>query len=110
MLTICESKARRSDSIKNEFSLKIHSASSSKRLQRNRLEPNQRKRYFVGIDLHKKFLQIAIMDDTNKYHKKTKWITYTSQLSNILQKHQHLQMLSWNPYQSDMIHISISDR
>ena len=43
---------------------------------------------FIGIDLHKKFLQIAIMDDTDKeVSQKDKVDTFVSQLSNILTTH-----------------------
>ncbi len=56
-------KARKSDSIKNESKTR---SVSSKRITKKQIRKNPKKSMFVGIDLHKKFLQVAIMDDTGK--------------------------------------------
>ncbi len=59
-------KRRKSDSIKNKSSSKIRSLSSSKRIPKNQIRNKITKSMYVGIDLHKKFLQVAIMDNDGK--------------------------------------------
>jgi len=59
-------KRSNSDSIKNESSSKIRSSSSPKRIPKKQIGNKITKNMYVGIDLHKKFLQVAIMDNDGK--------------------------------------------
>lgn len=60
-------KARKSDSIKNESSsFKIRKSLSPKKIPKKQIRSKSKKSMYVGIDLHKKFLQVAIMDETGK--------------------------------------------
>ena len=59
-------KRGKSDSIKNESSSKTRSLSSPKKITKKQIRKKLNKSMFVGIDLHKKFLQVAIMDETGK--------------------------------------------
>ena len=58
-------KARKSDSIKNGSSRsKIRNVpSKKKKIVKKQIRQGSSKSMFVGMDLHKKFLQVAIMDD-----------------------------------------------
>ncbi len=51
-------KARKSDSIKNESSSKVRKYSAPKKITNKQIRKNPKKGMFVGIDLHKKFLQV----------------------------------------------------
>ena len=55
-------QARKSDSIKNEPNSSLSSPKNAKKQIRGK----SKKGMFVGIDLHKKFLQVAVMDDKGK--------------------------------------------
>ena len=55
-----------SDSIKNESSSKVHNLSSPKKNPKNQIRNKITKSMYVGIDLHKKFLQVAIMNNEGK--------------------------------------------
>ena len=60
-------KRRKSDSIKNESSYKIRRAvASTKRIPKKQIRNKTTKSMYVGIDLHKKFLQVAVMDNDGK--------------------------------------------
>lgn len=60
-------KTRKSDSINNESSSsKVRKLLSPKRIPKKQIGSKSKKSMYVGIDLHKKFLQVAIMDDTGK--------------------------------------------
>ena len=60
-------KARNSDSIKNESSSsKIRKSLSPNRITKKQIRSKSNKSMYVGIDLHKKFLQVAIMDNDGK--------------------------------------------
>lgn len=57
---------RNSDSIKNESNSKIRNSSSSKKSTKKQIRSKSKKSMYVGIDLHKKFLQVAVMDNDGK--------------------------------------------
>lgn len=59
-------KRRKSDSIKNESNSKIRKSLSPKKIPKKQIRNKSKKSMYVGIDLHKKFLQIAIMDNGGK--------------------------------------------
>jgi len=57
---------RNSDSIRNESSFNIRRTTSTKRIPKNQIRNKITKSMYVGIDLHKKFLQVAVMDNDGK--------------------------------------------
>ncbi len=57
---------RNSDSIRNESNSKIQSSSYSKKSPKKQIRNKSKKTMYVGIDLHKKFLQVAIMNNEGK--------------------------------------------
>ena len=57
---------RNSDSIRNESNSKIRNSSSSKKSPKKQIRNKITKNMYVGIDLHKKFLQVAVMDNDGK--------------------------------------------
>ncbi len=59
-------KRRNSDSIGNESNSKIRNPSYSKKSPKKQIRAKKDKGMYVGIDLHKKFLQVATMDDDGK--------------------------------------------
>lgn len=63
---------RNSDSIKNESKSKIRNSSSSKKSPKKQMRRKSKKSMYVGIDLHKKFLQVAIMGNDGKILQNTK--------------------------------------
>jgi len=50
---------RNSDSIKNESNSKTHSLASPKNIPKKQIRSKSNNSMYVGIDLHKKFLQVA---------------------------------------------------
>ena len=72
------------------FVVMVFCLRTKKDYKKKQIRTKSKKAMFAGIDLHKKFIQIAIMDDTGKISQNDKVDTLASQLSNILQKYQHL--------------------
>ena len=59
-------KRRKSDSIGNESNSKIRNSSYSKKSPKKQIRVKKDKSMYVGIDLHKKFLQVATMNNDGK--------------------------------------------
>ena len=56
-------KARKSDSVTDESNSSKTYSASSKKSPKKQIRTKSNKTMYVGIDLHKKFLQVAIMDN-----------------------------------------------